>query len=345
MALFTYHAKCIDTIVIVMKIIKPPKLNPGDTIGVVATSFPFPTDTQSDYYLRYRKAVSELGEMGFKVKEGKNLRKTKWWFAGTPQERAKDINDMFSDKEVKAVIVHDGGQSAIAILEHIDYELIRSNPKPFMGFSDITNILTAMFTKTGLVGFHMDLLTYGLGGVWTGFKTEIKQQARTMFSGVLTSTNPIGIRKQFTPWQNWRIGTAKGMLFGGNLSMLSSLVGTKYFPKLEDLRGCIFFWETDNTQSYRIERGLYQLKYTGLFDVISGMVIGKLPDIKKTAVEDFTEPTPKDIVMEVLQDFNFPILAEVDFGHKSINTPMPIGLKAQIDSNNLKLEVLEAAVW
>lgn len=327
-----------------LNIIKPPRLNRGDTIGVVATSFPFPTDTQSDYFLRYKKAVSELEEMGFKIREGKNLRKTKWWFAGTPQERADDINGVFADKEVKAIIVHDGGQSAIATLEHIDYELVKSNPKPFMGFSDITNILIAIFTKTGLVGFHMDLLTYGLGGVWTGFTTEVKEQARTMFTEVLTSTNPIGNRKQFTPWQDWRSGTAEGMLFGGNLSMLSSLVGTRYFPKLEDLRGCIFFWETDNTQSYRIERGLYQLKYAGLFEVISGMVIGKLPDIKRTAWEGFTEPTPQEIVMEVLQVFNFPILAEVDYGHKSINTPMPIGLQAKIDADSLKLEVLEAAV-
>jgi len=326
-----------------MKALRPPRLNRGDTIGIVATSFPFPADEDSDYYKQYRRGVAEVESMGFKVRESKNLRKVKWWFAGTPEDRASDINEMFADPDVKAVIVHEGGQSAIATLELIDYEIVKSNPKPFMGFSDITNILVAMFTNTRLVGFHMDLLTYGLGGVWEKVAPEEKEQGKKMFYDILTSPKPVGVREQITPWQCWRSGKAEGMLFGGNLSMLSSLVGTKYFPKIEALKGCILFWETDNTQSYRIERGLYQLKYMGLLDVINGMVIGKLPDIKRTSWEGFTEPTPKEIVIEVLKDYSFPILAEVDFGHKTINTPMPIGLNTQVDSSNLKLEITESA--
>jgi muramoyltetrapeptide carboxypeptidase len=126
--------------------------------------------------------------------------------------------------------------------------------------------------------------------------------------------------------------------------MLSSLVGTEYFPSVEDLRGSIFFWEIDNTPSYRIEKGLYQLKYAGVLDVISGMLVGKLPDIKRTAWEGFEEPTPKRIAMEVLGEYDFPILGEVDFGHKTVDIPMPIGLNAKMDSQNLDLEILESAV-
>jgi muramoyltetrapeptide carboxypeptidase len=126
--------------------------------------------------------------------------------------------------------------------------------------------------------------------------------------------------------------------------MLASLIGTKHFPDLKDLHNCILFWETDNTQSYRIERDLHQLKYAGVLDLISGMIIGKLPDIKRTAGDGLTEPTPKEIVLEVLKNYQFPILAEVDFGHKTINTPMPIGLLSRIDSDNKKFEVLESAV-
>jgi len=327
-----------------INVLKPPKLNKGDTIGIVATSFPFPADKESDYYKQYKKGVAELEIMGFKVKEGQNLGKAKWWFAGTPEERASDINSMFADPEVRAIIVHDGGQSAIATLELIDYEMVRSNPKPFMGFSDITNILLALFTQTGLIGFHMDLLTYGLGWVWNDIMPDRKEKGREMFCNILTSTNAPGVRKPLTDWGCWNKGKARGRLIGGNLSMLSSLVGTKYFPKLEDLKGSIFFWETNNTESYRIERGLYQLKYAGVLDVISGMMIGKLPDIKRTAWKRFTEPTPKDIVLTTLKDYKFPILAEVDFGHKTVNIPMPIGLMAEIDADNLKLEVLESAV-
>jgi len=339
-----YYLSLISYNGIEMNIIKPPKLDKGDTIGVIATSFPFPKDRNGNYYQQYKKAVAEIEGMGFKVKEGKNLDKSKWWFAGTAKERASDINSMFADPEVKAIIVHDGGQSAIATLEYIDYELVRQNPKPLMGFSDITNILLALFTKTGLVGFHMDLLTYGLGWVWQDVMPERKDAGKKMFFDILTSIKPIGIRKPITTWENWRSGQAQGMLFGGNLSMVSSLVGTKYFPKIDDLKGCLLFWEIDNTPSYRIEKGLYQLKYSGLLDVISGMIIGKLPDIKKTAWEGFEEPTPKDIVMETLSSFDFPILAEVDFGHKTINMPMPIGLNAKIDTENQKLEINEPAV-
>jgi len=126
--------------------------------------------------------------------------------------------------------------------------------------------------------------------------------------------------------------------------MLASLVGTKYFPSVNALKGSILFWEIDNTDSYRIERGLLQLKYAGILDVISGMIIGKLPDIKRTAWEGFDEPTPGKIVSEVLRDYRFPVLSEVDFGHKTVQIPMPIGLTVAVDSAKLCLEFLEAAV-
>ncbi len=111
-----------------------------------------------------------------------------------------------------------------------------------------------------------------------------------------------------------------------------------------DLQGCVLFWEIDNTQSYNIEKGLYQLKYAGILDVISGMLIGKLPDIKRTAWKDFEEPQPKEIVMEVLKDFKFPIIGEVDFGHKTVAIPMPIGIQAKMNAQELQLEFLEGAV-
>lgn len=326
-----------------INVIKPPRLQKGDTVGIVATSFPFPTDESSDYFSQYKKGVQELESMGFKTKEGKNLRKVKWWFAGTPKERADDINSMFADPEVKAIIVHDGGQSAIATLEHIDYELVKANPKPFIGFSDITNIHLALYTQVGLVGFHACLLTYGLGWVWD-YLPDKKDEGKKRLFDILTLINSPGKVEPLTRWENWRSGKAEGSLFGGNLSMLSSLMGTKYFPSINDLKGCLFFWETNNTESYRIERGLYQLKYAGILDVISGMLIGKLPDIKKTGWKGIEEPTSKELIMETLRDYKFPIISEVDFGHKTVDIPMPIGLKAGMDADNLKFEILEAAV-
>jgi muramoyltetrapeptide carboxypeptidase len=329
-----------------IKIIKPPKLSKGDVIGVVATSFPFPfpEDTTNDYYIQYIEGIEELENMGFKTKEGRNLRKVKWWYAGKPEERAEDINSMYSDSEVKAIIVHDGGQSAIAVLEHLDFELVKEHPKPFLGFSDVTNIHISLYAKTGLVGFHAALLTYSLGRVWEQYLPDKKETGKRLLLNALTSTKPLGKMQPLTNWECWRKGQAIGTLFGGNLSMLSNLIGTKYFPAIEDLRDSILFWEIDNSPSYRIERSLYQLKYAGVFETISGMMVGKLPDLGRTAWKGLAEPTPKEIVLEVLKGYDFPILGEMDFGHKTVDMPMPIGLQVKMNSRNLGFEILESAV-
>lgn len=327
-------------------VLKPPSLQKGDTIGIVATSLPLPIkEFPNDPYIQeYKKGINELELMGFKIKEGKNLSKVKWWFAGTPKERAEDINSMFADPEVKAIIVHEGGQSAVAILEYISYELVRKNPKPFVGFSDITNLHIAMFTKAGIVGFQGPLLTYSLGRVWEQFLPQKKHEGLQLFYKSLTARESIGKIKPLTKWETWRAGKAQGQLFGGNGSYLAGLTGTEYFPKIQDLKGCILFWEVDNTGSYNIEKWLYQLKYSGLLGVISGMLIGKLPDIQRTAWKGFEEPTPKEIIMEIIKDYDFPVIGDFDFGHKTVTIPMPIGLKVKMDADNLDFEIQEAAV-
>lgn len=327
-----------------MDIIKPHHLNMGDKIGLVAPSFPFPTEN-GDYYRWYSSGKREMENMGFQIVEGKNLKKTRWWMGGTPEERAGDINSMYADPKIKAIIAHDGGHAAIDILEHLDYDLIRNNPKPFMGFSDITNLLVAIFAKTGLIGFHMGLLSYTLGHVWSQLITkEVAGKGQKIYFDILASNKPLGEIKPLSKWEDWRKGKASGKLFGGNLSMLASLIGTQYFPKIKELKNTLLFWEIDNTQSYKIQRGLYQLKYAGVLNVISGMIIGKLPDIKPSGWQGLYEPSPMEIVMDVAKNFDFPILAEVDFGHKNVNLPMPIGIEAQMDAEKLSLIFKEAPV-
>jgi muramoyltetrapeptide carboxypeptidase len=282
--------------------------------------------------------------MGFKLKESKNLRKKKWWFAGTAQERADDINSMFADPEVKAIIAHDGGFSAIAILELLDYELIKKNLKPLLGFSDITNLHSALYTKTGLVGFHTELLNYSLGRIWNVAKPEHKEYSKKLLLQALTSTEPLGKIPAATTWECWREGVAEGRLFGGALTLLCSLIGTPYFPKPEEFKNTILFFEMDDGSTYRLERCLYQLKYAGILDNISGMIIGKLHNITPTGWEGMERPGLKEIVTETLKDFSFPILAEVDFGHESVNIPMLIGVKSKIDAGKLEFIQLEAGL-
>lgn len=325
-------------------LLKPPKLNSGDTIGLIAPSFPFPDVGPHDYYDWYLKGKAEIESMGFKIKESKNLRKKKWWFAGTAAERADDINSMFADPEVKAIIAHDGGFSAIAILELLDYELIKQNPKPLLGFSDITNLHSALYTKTGLVGFHTELLNYSLGRIWNVAKPEHKEYSKKLLLHSLTNTKPLGIIPVATTWECWREGVAEGRLFGGALTLLCSLIGSKYFPKPEEFKNTILFFEMDDGPTYRLERCLYQLKYAGILDNISGMIIGKLHNITPTGWEGMERPGLKEIVTETLKDFSFPILAEVDFGHESVNIPMLIGVKSKINAGKLEFTQIEAGV-
>ncbi len=308
-----------------MKVIKPLKLNIGDTIGIVASSLPVLPSFKENYE-RGKKVIQDLG---FKIKEGKTIGQTRWWMAGTPKEVADDINSMFADKEVKAIIAQTGGYSAISVLEHLDYELITHNPKPFIGMSDMTAYHLAIFTKTGMVGFHMDDLLH--------FNKEF-------FLKFLTKSEAPGIIKPLSEWEEWKEGQAQGRLIGGILQLVSAGVGTPYFPKPEEFDGAIFFWEEVGVNLHHIARDLYRLKYYGILERITGMLIGKIKYIKSSREEEIVEPTAKEMILEILKDYKFPIMANLDFGHFTVNIPMPIGIKVSFDTKKKELNFLESAV-
>lgn len=326
-----------------MKIIKPKKLNIGDTIGIVASSLPV-LPSHQEQFERGKKLVEE---MGFKLKMGKTIGGKKWWMAGTPKEVAADINAIFVDPEVKAIIAHTGGYSAISVIEHLDYDLIGKNPKPFMGISDMTIYHLAIFAKTGMVGFHMDDLSYGFG-------REIKEEMKgwpklnqELFLKFLTESQAPGIIKSITEWEEWKNGKAEGQLMGGILERISTLAGTKYFPDLDSFDGTILFWEEIGKDLSDIYQCLYQLKNMGIFDRISGMLIGKikyLKPLRQSAREEIEEPTLKEMVLEIFKDYKFPIMANMDFGHLTVNIPMPIGIKVSFDTAKKELIFLESAV-
>ena len=308
-----------------MKVLKPPKLNIGDTIGIVASSLPvLPSFKES-----YEKGKKVIQDLGFKIKEGKTIGQTRWWMAGTPQEVAQDINSMFADKGIKAIMAQDGGYSAISVLEFLDYELITNNPKPFIGFSDMTIYHLAILAKTAMVGFHMDYLSSFTGQFFLKF---------------LTSSKAPGIIKPITDWEQWKKGKASGHLMGGLLERISVLSGTKYFPDLNLLNGSILFWEEIGRDLTEIYQYLYQLKNMGIFDSINGMLIGKIKYLKPLRQEDVVTPQLKEMVLEILKDYKFPIMANMDFGHYTINIPMPIGIKVSFDTNKKELNFLEGAV-
>ncbi|MBI2600638.1 LD-carboxypeptidase [Candidatus Daviesbacteria bacterium] len=324
-----------------MKVIKPKKLNKGDTIGIVASSLP----VLPVFKKNYEQGKKVIKDLGFKIKEGETIGKQRWWMAGTPKEVAEDINNMFADKGVKAIMAQTGGYSAISVLEHLDYELITQNIKPFVGMSDMTAYHLAIFAKTGMVGFHMDDVTFGLGmNASSGKDKKLLEFDEEMFIKFLTRTDPPGIIKPLTEWEEWKKGKAKGHLIGGILQLLTRHIGTPYFPKLEEFDGAILFWEEVGKERYEIARCLYQLKYAGILDRISGMLIGKIKYVKPIRDQEVREPEVKDLVLEILKDYKFPIMQNLDFGHFTVNIPMPIGTKVEFDTKNLLLNFLESPV-
>ncbi len=323
-----------------MKIRKPQKLSPGDTIGVVAASLPVLPSFRENYE-RGKKVILDLG---FKIKEGKTIGKTKWWAAGTPKEVADDINSMFENKNIKAIMSQTGGYSASSVLEYLDYGLITNNPKPFIGMSDVTNFHLAFFTKCNMVGFHMDDVTFGLGHSWKEDEKHLGAFDKEMVVKFLTKVEPVGIIKPLTGWEEWKRGKAGGHLIGGNLHLMTNLTGTEYFPSKDYFEGAILFWEEVGEPLHNIARSLIHLKYAGVLEKISGMLIGKITYIKPPREKEIEVPTAKEMVLDILKDYNFPIMANMDFGHFTVNIPMPIGIKVSFDTSKKELNFLEPAV-
>ncbi len=164
------------------------------------------------------------------------------------------------------------------------------------------------------------------------------------YKDILTQNKPLGKYRPLTQWECWREGETEGILIGGNLHLFNHLCGTEYFPSLNIFNNAILFWEEEAVTLYNIARSLYQLKYWGILGRIRGMIIGKITAIKQSAQKEITDPSPKELVLDILKDYDFPILAGVDFGHYTVNLPMPVGLKARYNSEKLSLELLESAV-
>lgn len=326
-------------ITIGMDILKPPRLRDGDTIGVIAPSFPLLPEWQD----QYERGKRILGEMGFSVKEGRTMGLRRWWAAGTPEDQAADINAMFLDPEVKAIIAHAGGFPAMSVLDHIDYAAVREHPKPFLGMSDITLYHLAFFARCGLVGFHTDVLTHGMGGSWYHLDAPRRAYLLRLYRQILTSTEPVGSIERTAMWECWREGHACGSLIGGCLKRITALAATPYFPPLEAFEGAILFWEEIGRDIWDLSIDLHILRHLGIFDRIAGMLIGKLTWINQS-FEGIEYPTVREMVFDVVGNYHFPIMANVDFGHGIANIPLPIGIKASFDGKLGAITLNEAPV-
>jgi len=300
----------------------PKKLSPNDTIGLIAPSDPVLPDQEQ----RLLSGCDYLRALGFNIKYAPNLFANSLGFSASPLEKGDDINAMFGDPTVNAIICAQGGETANATLEHIDWGVIQQNPKIFLGISDITVLLNAIYQQTSLVTFHGNDILWGFGDNPTPYDTQ--EFKRVLIDG---ETGPIPANR---PRQTIRTGQAQGILLGGNLGCILKLAGTPFWP---DYRNAILFLEAYTIIAKTCHTAFHQLKQMGIFDHIKGVIVGYIDSMQR---EETPKPHMEDVLLEVTKEFSFPILKVNDFGHNCPNTVLPVGGEVFMDAAQQTLSVV-----
>lgn len=323
-----------------MKIIKPKKLQKGDVVGIVSPSEPVTSNLKK----QFNKAVKVLEkDFGLRVKLGKHVFDQYYYNAGTKEALVEDFNSIWSDSEVKMVLMSQGGETANHLLDGIDYEMIKKNPKIFSGISDGTTLLNAIFAKTGLATYHGPDLLWTLGrSMTTAFKDNF---VKTFFNGNVGQLVPTpkwqhqeNKKLRHSGWQRVRSGNATGVLVGGHSSCLSSVMLAGYGPDFKDK---ILFLEGTRDIAH-LDREFTTLKLYGVFDKIQGLIIGwfenhQMKDKKKNR-------EVAEVLLEVTKGYSFPILEIGELGHNVENYVFPIGCRATIDANKKYFSIDESTV-
>lgn len=289
------------------ELIFPPSINPGDTLRVIA-----PASAPKNWQ-KLQITLNAFKQLGFNISLSKNVRAKKDYLAGTDSQRLGDLHDAFKDKSVKGIICLRGGYGTPRLLDQIDYSLIRKNPKILCGFSDITALHMAIFTKakvSTLLGPNL----FSFLNTDTFSDLSIRSFLSVAMSNHkskidLFSCLNISDRKKIKVINP---GAIKGWSIGGNLSLICSLIGTQYFPSLN---GGILFIEEVNEPAYRVDRMLTQLLLSGVLNKVNAFVIGKC-----TGCDDYEK-----VFIERLKPLKKPMITRVPFGHIDDMITVPIG--------------------
>lgn len=312
-----------------MPLQKPKKLNKNDVIGIISPA------SAPDEFSRVERGVKYLEGLGYRVKVGANVGKNHGYLAGTDRERVDDIHSMFKDKNVKAIFTVRGGYGAFRLLDKIDYRVVKNNPKIFVGYSEITSLQMAFFEKA-------QLMTFAGPMVGVDFYDEISSYTEENFWATITSNKKLGKLKfpddQKLPFL--QKGIASGRLIGGNLAVFAALLGTDYFP---NLTGKILMIEEIGELPYRVDRLLNQLRLSGTFKKVKGIILGRFIDCHEL------DPNKKTLTLgEVISDYvatlKIPSIYTFPHGHIKDFVTVPFGLKVNINAAKGSVEFMEGAV-
>jgi muramoyltetrapeptide carboxypeptidase len=305
--------------------IKPKALQTGDTVAISSPAGAVWDQNQIEIFSNILKSF------GFNVIKGKTLTEKYGYFAGTDEIRANELNELFANSNVKGIFCMKGGWGCARILEKLDYEIIRKNPKVLIGFSDITALLLAITHHTGLITFHGPVGNSG----WNDFTKNVFKSVVIEKNSFEFPGNPF---HELLPVTINR-GIATGELFGGNLTVLTSLLGSKYVP---DFKNKILFLEEAKEEPYSIDRMLTQLKLCGVLDEISGFVFGKCA--KCTAEDPQKAFTFEEVLLQHIKPLKIPAFYGAMIGHIEHKLTVPIGINATINADTGFIQLNEAAV-
>ena len=295
------------------------KINNKSTVGLIAPAWIPNKD-------RLEKGIQYLTDHGFHIKLGKYVNNRHGYFAGTDQQRLDDLHLMYNDPEIEAIFCARGGWGGLRLLDKIDYKLIRNNPKPLIGYSDITSIQLAIWSKCQIPSLSGPLVAVEMGNDLSPFTEKHlweqlhNNNPKYTFNFSNTSTKFI------------TQGNATGILIGGCLSLISSLFGTPYCPNYEH---AILFIEDIAEKSYKIDRYLAHLRQCGVFNKISGLIIGNFIDCNDD--NNNHSFTTEDIFHDYFSDADFPVISDFPYGHSGIMMSMPVGVRAIIDSEKKEI--------
>ena len=306
--------------------IKPAGLKSEANIGVISPSYWIAEDV-------LKNTAEIFSSRNFHLTFGKSIKAKEGPFAGPPELRAEDLNNMFSDPNIDAIFCARGGYGANRVLPLLNYDLIKENPKIFIGYSDITAYLTSITQKTEIITFHGPMLeSYKHGFIDYNFDQMMKALTRT-------ENIVISPPEEFDP-HILKKGTAKGPLWGGNLSLVMNRLGT---DGQINTTGCILFLEDLDEYLFSFERMLVHLQTAGVFNNINGLIIGELIDMKDQEIS-FGKSTD-DIIMEICGTLDIPIVTNFPCGHGKYQATLPISLPIELCADEtVKLKFREPAV-
>ncbi len=324
---------------------KAMKIETGSTIGVFSPSWCITNEAPE----AAARAENYIRSQGFNVKHGKLWGKADAYVSGSPEERADEFNALLHDPEVRILMASVGGQVTNGMLPYIDYEYYAENPKPVVGMSDVTSLLMAIYTKTGVPTYYgsnfvtsyarlspyRDIALKSLCDV-LNFEECHKYIFPEYYSDDVIEWSQELTEEKRTPNEIITLsgGKVTGRLIGGNLYTIGNIWGTPYMPEIR--KGDILFIEDTEEWACSVERTLAQLKICGVFDMIGGLIIGKCRQFQHYG----TEKTYYEFIYDYLNGPNYPVLAECDFSHCAPMLTLPIGITAKLDADAQTIELV-----